>query len=228
MVKELPVSKPEDNIMIRHIDKFRRSALLLALAVALLLVAGTVGAIEEVNWGEVKQIIPTLTSVAKRTVSPEVLEMAVDETSVAADYSTDGGRIVLVTSDTKQFERGDLRVSFIVPEGALSEGQYIEMEIYAAGKDGRRLPVSTKLRADNLVVNFGPDGLVFKETCTLRIAMGPDLLKGVKIDELVLTHWHDGIADQSDFLAIIYNPDTGMLIFKVEVDGFSRYGLTRY
>lgn len=193
-----------------------------------LLGVGVANAVEEASWGQVKQTNSTLAPAAKRTKDPVILEEAVNATSVAADYGTEGGRIVLKASGSYGLRKGDLRVSFTVPEDALAEGEFIEMNIYPGDRRGRRLPAGTRLRADNLVVNFGPNGLVFQKTCRLRIAMGPALLEGVKIDRLVPTHWHEGTSDQSDFLALYYDHDNDRLVFKIAVDGFSRYGLTRY
>jgi len=150
-------------------------------------------------------------------------------TSVEEDFGDNGGKITVQIDADMELLLGDLKVTLDVPKNALRKGETIEMNIYAVHPnypDGDNILPIEALKASNMVIDFGPDGLEFRKSCELIIKLGPEL-NDLGDEGLELNPWHqhgNGKISQAGIISYFVT-DTGGLEVRISVDGFSRYGL---
>ena len=208
-----------------------RTGLLLGSLALLAFVVGPVEAVEESSWGAIKQAIDD-NGVAAKGIKKPSKSVKVDDGSTEAenDIGADGGKLTVQIGGDMDVTIGHLKVTLEVPKGALRKGETIEMSVYGVHPDypdGEKILAPHQIRASNLVIDFGPDGLEFKKSCTLKIRLGAEL-NDLKEGDLEPWHQHgDGTVNQAGIISY-YVTDTGGVAADISVDGFSRYGLKRY
>lgn len=212
--------------MKRHIDKFRRPALLLAPAVALLLAAGTAGAVEEASWGQVKQINQPPAPAAKKTKAKKDAALAARQAKKdaraearAAKWLEDSGSFgpeggtLKVGDKLGPGGKDDVRVLFIVPEGSLSPEAspvFITMS----------LEVSEDL--SQMTLNFGPSGTEFNPPAKLKIKLGKETAEALGFQSMIGLHFS---GDKVDEIPLRIEPGRKDVEVFLKVPGFSRYSL---
>ena len=145
---------------------------------------------------------------------------------VASIMGVKSGKITVQPGEEIEVVEGSLKIMFRVPKGALDKGESIEMAVYAGDRKGNRLAEGTLLKASNLFVHFGPDGLTFKKNCKMQINVDAPMVD-VDPATLVPTHWHGDSVDQAGILGFDVDEETGSISLNIEVPGFSRYSLRR-
>jgi hypothetical protein len=163
--------------------------------------------------------------------SPEAAQRAAkltalppDGRSVAELFDATGGTLEVSEANAPGLG-DDLLVRFWVPEGALAEGvdPTSTTSAIADPADGVQITMAVYGNAlSELIVDFGPDGLLFDPNSWLSLALGWDLVD-MPTEKLVVWHIHDnGMIEQAE--AIVYSTDRGLKIHVV-VPGFSRYSM---
>lgn len=185
-----------------------------------LLLSGSAEAVEETSWASVKSSVEQelLQPAAKKGGNGKrdrrVNQTSTEDNHISGDFNGSGGKITVKANEDAEWMDGELKIMFEVPGGALERGETIDMTIHGS-------------KASDLVIDFGPSGLVFKKSCTLKIDLGPSL---VDINPKHIEPWHqhgDGSVDDAGILEVIFGDD-GSLSVKIAVDGFSRYGIRRH
>ena len=126
-----------------------------------------------------------------------------------------GGRLA-VRDREKRGHRDDLKVELRIPRKALSEKVEISMTVY-----GNLL--------SELVAAFEPGGLVFARDAVLLFDLGADRVD-IPLSEITAYHVDDsGHAEEARIISIkTYGrdgEDYERIAIRIEVPGFSRYGL---
>jgi hypothetical protein len=219
-----------------------RTGLLLASLALLVFAVGPIQATEESNWGSIKQAVDDYGVAAKRgglgkgkgggigQDTPTTENINDGSLDGEVDLGDAGGKIRLQVKADMELMLDDLIVTLIVPKAALPKGESITMHLYGVHPgypDGDQILAPHQIRASNLVIDFGPDGLEFRKSCTLMVKLGKKL-NDLKLGELDPWHQHgNGRVDQAG-ITDYFVTETGGIEVKMSVDGFSRYGLKRY
>ena len=148
-------------------------------------------------------------------------------TEVEDEFGSNGGKITVQIDADTELILDDLKITFSVPRNALRKGETIQMDVSAVHPDypdgDHTLPIK-QLKASNLVIDFGPEGLEFRKSCELTIKLGPEL-NDLKPGELSPWHRHgDGEIDQAGIISYEVTEDGGLEV-RISVNGFSSYGL---
>jgi hypothetical protein len=105
----------------------------------------------------------------------------------------------------------DLQVTFSVPSGGLNAPLLITMTVFGN-------------QASDLVMAFDPAGLLFLGAAELKVVLGDDKLD-IPLSDLRAYHAYDnGTVVDATILAKIDGDGTSEI--RIEVPGFSRYGLS--
>ena len=210
-----------------------RTGLLLGSLALLAFIAGPVEAVEESSWGAIKQAVDDNGVAAKKGgkgKGNKSVKVHNGSTEAENDIGAAGGKLTVQVDGDMDVTIGDLKVTLEVPKNALPKGETIQMSVYGVHPDypdGDQILPEKKIRASNLVIDFGPDGLEFRKSCRLKIRLGAEL-NDLKEGELEPWHQHgNGQVNQAGIISY-YVTDTGGVAADISVDGFSRYGLKRY
>lgn len=165
--------------------------------------------------------------------SPEAAQRAAKLTAIPADgrsaedwFDATGGTLVVHEANTPELT-DDLLVRFWVPEGALEEGADPTSTNYATGDiaDPDEVLITMAVFGNTLselIVDFGPGGLLFDPNSWLSLSLGWDLVD-IPAEGLVVWHIHDdGMIEQAE--VVVRQTDSGIKIHVV-VPGFSRYSM---
>ncbi len=105
----------------------------------------------------------------------------------------------------------DLKVTFSVPSGGLTSPLLITMTVYGN-------------QASDLVMAFDPSGLLFLGSAELKVVLGDDKLD-IPLSQIKAYHAYDnGTVVDATILSRVDGDGTSEL--RIEVPGFSRYGLS--
>lgn len=106
----------------------------------------------------------------------------------------------------------DLKVTFSVPSGGLTSPLLITMTVYGN-------------KASDLVMAFDPSGLLFLGSAELKIVLGDEKLD-IPLSQIKAYHAYDnGTVVNANILSRIDGDGTSEI--RIEVPGFSRYGLSK-
>jgi hypothetical protein len=131
--------------------------------------------------------------------------------SITVSIGPAGGR--LVVGNAKDKTKDDLRVAFIVPEGALTQTAEITMN------------VTGEILSD-LVVDFEPSGLRFSPWASLHITIGTDRVD-FRPKTLAVVHISSTASEEIVDSIVRHKRESDVFNIWTDVPGFSRYGLRR-
>lgn len=127
---------------------------------------------------------------------------------IAQVFGVEGGELEIEKTNGEGIT-DDLKVIFRTAEGALTEDVLITMAVYGE-------------TMSDLVVAFGPSGLVFLVEAELDIRLGRERVD-MNLEELIVWHIHDdGLVEMATHRA----KDWGDIVrIQVDVPGFSRFSM---
>lgn len=153
---------------------------------------------------DTNQFIPELEPAAK-------LPLPVEGLSISGLIGVLGGTLTVTDYNGPGVE-DDIVIDFNVDSGALGITTLITMTV-----------VEDTLSGD-LIMDFSPDGLNFSNDAEIDVRVGEDLVER-DVDDI--TAWHEHDETTEDATISYRNHSGGTVRVKIEVPGFSRYGLRR-
>lgn len=122
------------------------------------------------------------------------------------------GGTLTVTDYNDPGPEDDIIIDFNVDSGALTALTTITMTVLEDTTSG------------DLIMDFSPNGLSFSTDAEIDIRVGEDLVE-LDVDDITAWHEHDNTVD--DAVITSRSHSNSIVRVKVEVPGFSRYGMRR-